>query len=212
MALRLAGEEYSVIQGLDYDGWLRDIQANDGNPGLKVNQKSTGRIFAFQDGGTSIFHALDNGDIVFPTNRQVGIGVIPTAPFQVRASNPSVTAHGDAVMAIEKNGAAALQISTPNNVTGSVLFGDPENNVIGYFQYNHIENELLIGANNAQRAKISSTALTLLSLFTEMDELTDPAAPAANKSRLYTKDNGAGKTQLVVRFPTGAVQVIATEP
>lgn len=40
----------------------------------------------------------------------------------------------------------------------------------------------------------------------------DPAAPAANEALLYTRDNGAGKTQLVVRFNTGAIQVIATEP
>ena len=43
-------------------------------------------------------------------------------------------------------------------------------------------------------------------------EISDPAAPSANRGRLYFKDNGAGKTQIVVRFPTGAVQVIATEP
>jgi len=48
--------------------------------------------------------------------------------------------------------------------------------------------------------------------FVEMLEMTDPTAPSANKSRLYTRDNGSGKTQLVVRFPTGAIQVIATEP
>ena len=40
----------------------------------------------------------------------------------------------------------------------------------------------------------------------------DPSAPAANGAVLYTKDNGAGKTQLCVRFATGAVQVIATQP
>jgi hypothetical protein len=40
----------------------------------------------------------------------------------------------------------------------------------------------------------------------------DPSAPAANGVRFYAKDNGAGKTQLVARFATGAVQVIATEP
>jgi hypothetical protein len=44
------------------------------------------------------------------------------------------------------------------------------------------------------------------------DEQSDPAAPAANSGVLYFRDNGSGKTQLVVRFPTGAVQVIATEP
>ena len=40
----------------------------------------------------------------------------------------------------------------------------------------------------------------------------DPAAPAATFGRTYFRDNGAGKMQYCVRFPTGAVQVIATEP
>jgi len=44
------------------------------------------------------------------------------------------------------------------------------------------------------------------------EQASDPAAPAANNARIFTKDNGSGKTQLVVRFATGAVQVIATEP
>lgn len=46
----------------------------------------------------------------------------------------------------------------------------------------------------------------------ESPEISDPAAPAANTALLYARDNGAGKTQWVARFPTGAVQVIATEP
>lgn len=40
----------------------------------------------------------------------------------------------------------------------------------------------------------------------------DPGNPAANQARLYLKDNGSGKTQLMVRFGTGASQVLATEP
>lgn len=48
--------------------------------------------------------------------------------------------------------------------------------------------------------------------FLEFLEQTDPTAPASNRAILYSKDNGAGKTQLCVRFPTGAVQVLATEP
>lgn len=43
-------------------------------------------------------------------------------------------------------------------------------------------------------------------------EIADPAAPASNHGVLYVRDNGSGKTQLCARFPTGAVQVIATEP
>jgi hypothetical protein len=40
----------------------------------------------------------------------------------------------------------------------------------------------------------------------------DPLAPAADRVRLFARDNGSGKTQLCARFATGAVQVIATEP
>ncbi len=46
-----------------------------------------------------------------------------------------------------------------------------------------------------------------------LEELsTDIAAPAANKGAVFMKDNGSGKTQLCVRFNTGAVQVLATQP
>lgn len=48
--------------------------------------------------------------------------------------------------------------------------------------------------------------------FLEFIEMTMPAAPAANKARLFVRDNGAGKTEIVVRFASGAEQVIATEP
>jgi hypothetical protein len=46
----------------------------------------------------------------------------------------------------------------------------------------------------------------------EMTEVTDAAAPSTNSARIYVRDNGSGKTQYVVRFATGAVQVLATEP
>ncbi len=46
--------------------------------------------------------------------------------------------------------------------------------------------------------------------FIEGTEISDPTAPAANKGRLYYKDNGSGATQLAVRFATGDVLPLAT--
>lgn len=44
------------------------------------------------------------------------------------------------------------------------------------------------------------------------EAITDlPAPAAANRVRLYLREDGAGKTQLVARFSSGAVQVIATQ-
>jgi hypothetical protein len=40
----------------------------------------------------------------------------------------------------------------------------------------------------------------------------DYAAPGPNRVRVWAKDNGAGKTQWVARFPTGAVQQVTIEP
>jgi len=48
--------------------------------------------------------------------------------------------------------------------------------------------------------------------FVEMTEISSPAAPGANKARLFLRVNGLGKTQLCVRFQSGSVQVIKTEP
>jgi hypothetical protein len=43
-------------------------------------------------------------------------------------------------------------------------------------------------------------------------EQTAPSAPAANGYRIFAQDNGAGKTQLMVLFASGAAQQIAIEP
>ena len=52
---------------------------------------------------------------------------------------------------------------------------------------------------------------TFMSQFVEIAEIATPAAPGGNRARLFVRDNGAGKTQLCVLFPTGAVKVLATE-
>lgn len=68
-------------------------------------------------------------------------------------------------------------------------------------------------AKTSGDSAVSFSVLNMtLAGYVEGTEIADPSAPSTNKGRLYFRDNGAGKTQLVVRFPTGAVQVIATEP
>lgn len=58
---------------------------------------------------------------------------------------------------------------------------------------------------------IASGTLTLNN-YLSMPEYGDPGPPGVNGARLYTRDNGSGKTQLCIVFNTGAVQVLATQP
>lgn len=63
MALRLAGERSLAIQGVDNQGWIREITVQDALSGLKVNQKGTGRVFDFQNGGVSKIYLPDGGNV-----------------------------------------------------------------------------------------------------------------------------------------------------
>ena len=59
----------------------------------------------------------------------------------------------------------------------------------------------------------ANNQVQIMDRHVEIKELAaDPPAPAVNAARLFVRDGGSGKTQLCVRFATGAVQVIATEP
>ena len=46
----------------------------------------------------------------------------------------------------------------------------------------------------------------------EFIEQTAPSAPSTNAVRIYSVDNGSGKTQLMALFATGAAQQLAIEP
>ncbi len=47
--------------------------------------------------------------------------------------------------------------------------------------------------------------------YEEFVEIADPANPGTDRGRLFVRDNGAGKTQLCVKFNTGSTIVIATQ-
>lgn len=100
-------------------------------------------------------------------------------------------------LAIESNKNSAfsqgIKVSTPDNDSPSVMTqrmsipegnGSPGDVAVAWTECYHEHNEVV----------------------------SDPSAPSANKGRAFFRDNGAGKTQYAVRFPTGAIQIIATEP
>lgn len=94
-------------------------------------------------------------------------------------------------------------IRLPNNSTVMAARNAANNGNLWIVQTNGSD-EIIFGEDGT-----SATGTKTIIVGTET---TDPAAPAANGWKLYARDNGAGKTQVCVRFPTGAVQVLATEP
>lgn len=48
--------------------------------------------------------------------------------------------------------------------------------------------------------------------YIDIPEVLTPAPPPANTARIFVRDNGAGKSQLVIIWPSSAESVLATEP
>lgn len=69
------------------------------------------------------------------------------------------------------------------------------------------------GVNNLVVAlTIQSDSGLKLGSYIDMPEMaTRPPTPAANSGRLFMEDNGAGKTRLAVKWPSGGSQQIAVE-
>lgn len=111
MALRLAGGEFSVLQGVDALGWLRDTRGNDALPGLKVDQRGTGRLFDFQDGGASFLYALD------------GSGPTLTRQLTIEYAAPTILFNGTSGTGVGK-----LMTDNPGGVP-SLLLKDSGNNI-----------------------------------------------------------------------------------
>lgn len=113
---------------------------------------------------------------------------------------------GDSNVAVG-NGALQGNLTGSNNVAigaqaDAARTAGTANIVIGY----DIDADSTTGSN---QINIGGVYFHDRLLYTER---ADPAAPAANQAVVYARDDGGGKTQLCVRFATGAVQVLATEP
>jgi len=120
-----------------------------------------------------------------------------------------------------------ISLSVPISVTGGITTsgeliltgsGVPTatntsmTSLIGNLHYNATTgNSHYFKVNGTTEVEIDADGLDIRNGWLELEERTAPSG-LSNHSRLYAKDNGSGKTQLVVIFGSGAEQVIATEP
>lgn len=107
---------------------------------------------------------------------------------------------------------AGCGLITASSVSGATL----STSTASYILTDFADDDLVITGHTefsgSGTASSYSDAMVLRRSFQTAEQGSAPPTPAANHGVMYFRDNGAGKTQLVALFPTGAVQVIATEP
>lgn len=131
---------------------------------------------------------------------------------------------GRAVMAVAGSGGTGVWASSPDhyavhaecpNGTGVLATSGNETAIVASGARVGVEafgSEAGIRASGTQRAGEFWGHIFLSGHQDMVPQVAEPPAPLGATVRLFVRDNGSGKSQLCVRFSTGAVQVLATQP
>lgn len=174
-----------------------------------LRMKVSGNSFVLQGASTSVVTIRCEGDgsatasytddILISDNHIVGIGVTNTG---IKFDTEACT--------------AASRITILNNrinVTGATFSCAATITNPNVFAFGQAVDGLLTNISPNVAGHLSVGLPLAIEMHLELTEvIAETNAPTANKVRMYARDNGAGKTQIVARFPTGAVQQIAIEP
>ena len=90
---------------------------------------------------------------------KVGIGTTgPDSPLHVhKASAGTVSADGNAVLALENNNHCVLNMMTPADKSAYIMMGDPDDINAGQIRYDNNTNQLLIEVNSQERIRLTSS-------------------------------------------------------
>ena len=146
---------------LDVDGTTNlDVVDIDGaltqDGGAVFNEASADVDFRVESNANTHMLFVDGGNnrISMGDESPSNCGAIVT----VSSGDSGATVNGtfDA-FCIEGGGTRGMSILTPNDQTGAIVFGDPDDNDIGKFQYSHAENSMTFVVNTAERMRINSS-------------------------------------------------------
>lgn len=158
------------------------------------------QMAAYASNGSTL-HGLLN----FTANGLEWYDSTPTRRFYITNTSATITAstsviggNGDQLY-LNNTGQRYTQLHFQNNNTAKAdIYWDNDTSTFT------IRN--IAGSTVAVTGALNTTS------YYEGAEQTAPAAPAANGYRIFAQDNGAGKTQLMVIFASGAAQQLAIEP
>jgi hypothetical protein len=193
-------------------GTARGIYGSSGsNTGVQGASTSGVGVVGTSSSSTGVSGASTSGAGVTGTS-STGNGVSGTSASSLGASGVSTSGVGTRGKSNTSTGVLGSSGSSPA--------AQPKTGVYGYAAQDNFSRGVIgespagIGVYGISSTGygVYSAGRVYTSTYYEAGEISTPAAPIANRARLFVRDNGAGKTQLCVRFNTGAVQVIKTQP
>jgi hypothetical protein len=185
-------------------GRANPVRAADGNPVVVGGEYTSTSVTKFTN--------LSNSDNLLWGESSSGVGVYGSSDSNigvVGTSSSSFGVHGESGSGTGVQGYSGTgQAPAPKPKTGVYGYAAQDSSargVIGETTSGHgVHGIATSGYAGYFAGKVYATK------WYEMTEISAPAAPGANRARLFVRDSG-GFTQLCVRFNTGGVKVLATQ-
>jgi|LWDU01.1.fsa_nt_gi hypothetical protein len=153
---------------------------------------------------TGAINLVNNSSIRWKDTAGTGEGIFRLNNLDNFSFTHSIDMSSKNITAIEKAVFSNSGIPSAGEVAIGAITGDM------YFEA--LSNDsFYFRINGTTQVEIDEDGLDIRNGWLELEERTAPTG-LSNHTRLYAKDNGSGKTQLVVIFGSGVEQVIATEP
>jgi len=203
------------VPGADGAPGATGAQGVPGNP-ASVPQAALGQVLISQGAGVASVMSANPA-----VTGSLAIGTNPAATGAIRLANNQAIVGRNAANTADQS---LVQFDAGNDlIFGSASYARP----IHFYSLGGLHilaaagaefyfdaNGLYPGANNTRAIGHPSLRFAVVNVGTAINlkETTAPAAPAADCVNLWVQDNGAGKTQLMVRFATGAAIQLAIEP
>lgn len=173
--------------------------------------------------GVSSFTVQIDTDFTIATTNATGDTVLVGADIQRNTTGTPAAGIGVAIT-LSAETSAATRIAGRLEATWQVIADGSrasqvdiyakrgaDSGLVSYFRADANNDQAILRTNNTTRVTVTTTSMQLNSIFAELDEIAAPAAPGADKARLYVDVSGV-KSRLMVVFQSGAAQQLAIEP
>lgn len=124
MALKLAGEEYSVVQGLDEQGWVKEIFREE-QPSLKVKRSTLGSVFGLEIAGNTVLYVNSYALYMGTALNMGGYAISNADELAGRTNNHLLLRPGGAAKSVIAKAlpGQTAEIFAIHDATGNILAG-----------------------------------------------------------------------------------------
>ena len=202
------GAQRYVTEGISNSGFgvsaQRTMTTGSNNSGFGVNVQ-----FGMTSGGSNNAFGVNAQQLVTTGTNNVAMGVSAQHSPNGVAANGHTTASNGVSIGHQAGLGSATQDEDITTIGFRAIATGAGAVSLGSGAHAAFTQSVALGMSTVSTA---AAQVHLGSRHMEMVEITAPAAGATNSARIFAEDNGAGKTRLMVRFATGAVQQLAIQP